>query len=303
MNGEYDLLRERRSHGTAMFPFMIYEIETDERTGERVGCHWHEEFEFLAITGGTAEVTLDGRSYTAGEGNIFIIPPDCLHAVNGEPGVPFSFFAVDFSTALLNSFMDDRIQQKYIDSVRNGGAIFPPRLIQKQDGECETARILAQIREIFTKKEPAYELLVKARLYEIWYLLYTHAGQAEYGADGSRSDYQVGTVRSVIEYLKAHYEGAVSLEELSKEFGISRGHLCRLFKQITKMTIVEYLNYYRITRSVRYLRETDREISEIAGMTGFGNISYFNRVFRSYMHMTPTEYRNGAFLVDGAPVL
>ena len=69
------------------------------------------------------------------------------------------------------------------------------------------------------------------------------------------------------------------------------------------MTIVEYLNYYRISMSISWLRDTDREIGEIAGLTGFCNISYFNRVFRSYMHMTPTEYRRGTFIVDGVPNL
>ena len=39
------------------------------------------------------------------------------------------------------------------------------------------------------------------------------------------------------------------------------------------------------------LRQTDMEISDIAMRTGFNNISYFNRMFRRYMHMTPTQYR------------
>ncbi len=302
MNEEYHLLRERRSHGNAMFPFMIYEIETDEKTGERVGCHWHEEIEFLVITGGTAEVTIDGRGYPAQEGNIFVIPPDCLHSVNGKPGIPFSFFAVDFAQTLLNSFVSGRIQQNYIDSVRTGAVVFSERLAPAQDWEYEASGILAQIRRIFAKQEPAYELLIKARLCELWYLLFTHARTT--GRDpASATDYQVGIIRAVIGYLKSHYESAVSLEALSKEFGISRGHLCRLFKQITKMTIVEYLNYYRISMSISWLRDTDREIGEIAGLTGFCNISYFNRVFRSYMHMTPTEYRRGTFIVDGVPNL
>ena len=35
----------------------------------------------------------------------------------------------------------------------------------------------------------------------------------------------------------------------------------------------------------------EHDIGQIAGMTGFNNISYFNRMFRRFMRMTPSEYR------------
>lgn len=290
MNEEYYLLRERRVHGNAMFPFMIYELETDVRTYERVSCHWHEEMELLVITDGCAEVNIDGRSYQGQKGNIFIIPPDCLHSFGGKPGVPFAFYAMDFPTAFLNSATSDGIQQSYIDCVQNGNVLFPTCLAPKEAWEYEAAQVLERIRRIFFRQEPGYELLVKAGLYELWYLLFTHAGSAAQEEPASADD-RLDIARAVIGYIKKHYAELISLEQLSREFGISRGHLCRLFKSIAKMTVVEYMNYYRISMSVFYLRETTRGISEIAGMSGFANISYFNRVFRSYMHMTPKEYR------------
>ena len=57
------------------------------------------------------------------------------------------------------------------------------------------------------------------------------------------------------------------------------------------MTPFEYLNYFRISKSTELLWETDREISQIALQTGFNNISYFNRTFQRFMHMTPREFR------------
>ena len=42
------------------------------------------------------------------------------------------------------------------------------------------------------------------------------------------------------------------------------------------------------------LAETEHDIGEIAGMVGFNNISYYNKMFRKYMHMTPKEYRAAA---------
>lgn len=60
---------------------------------------------------------------------------------------------------------------------------------------------------------------------------------------------------------------------------------------MTHMTPFEYLNYYRINQSAYLLHNSDADISQIAGMTGFNNISYYNRTFQRYMHMTPSQFR------------
>ena len=60
---------------------------------------------------------------------------------------------------------------------------------------------------------------------------------------------------------------------------------------MTNMSPFDYLNYFRVSKSARLLRETDLSISTVAGQTGFNNISYYNRTFRRYMHITPGEYR------------
>ena len=64
-----------------------------------------------------------------------------------------------------------------------------------------------------------------------------------------------------------------------------------LIKEMTQMSPIDYLNYFRITQSARLLCDTDFPISTIAVKTGFNNISYYNRTFRKYMHMTPGSYR------------
>ena len=94
-----------------------------------------------------------------------------------------------------------------------------------------------------------------------------------------------------MKYLQANYNDTVTLDELEKTFNISKGYLCRSFKSVRHMTPFEYLNYFRISKSTELLLETDWEISQIALQTGFNNISYFNRTFQRFMHMTPREFR------------
>lgn len=284
------MLREQTLHGNAMFPFMLHEIETNPDFQERVGCHWHDEIEILTVTGGRAEISIDDHCYPLQEGHILFIAPNHLHSITGKPGASFSFFAIDFQPALLNSFVNDDIQHKYFDPVKQEKILFPECILPEQTWEKEIAVLLTDIRTLFTQKTPAFELLIKARLYEIWHLLYLHAQNYETG-NKQDTDHRISMIKSMIEYIQTHYNGSISLELLADEFHISKGHLCRMFKSITKMSVMEYLNFYRISQSTLLLRETDWEISNIAGKTGFNNISYFNKVFREYMHVTPTEFR------------
>ncbi|MDE6941632.1 MAG: helix-turn-helix transcriptional regulator, partial [Lachnospiraceae bacterium] len=142
----------------------------------------------------------------------------------------------------------------------------------------------------FHARQYAYELSIKIRLLEALHLLVTNTARDQNVAEDA-SDHRIVTVKSMMEYLRGNCDSDITLEQLEKEFGLSRGHICRLFKSITNMSPFSYLNYYRVQQSLDLLEHSDDEISAIATRSGFNNISYYNRTFRKYMHMTPSEFR------------
>lgn len=134
-----------------------------------------------------------------------------------------------------------------------------------------------------------YELTVKIRILEILQEIYQYI--KDFRTDDITVDERSRLLKAMVVYLHEHENMAVHLEEMAETFHLSKGHLCRFFRDLTKMTIIEYLNYYRISRSIYKLKHTDLSISEIAQQTGFPNISYFNRTFRKYMHQSPGQFR------------
>ena len=174
--------------------------------------------------------------------------------------------------------------------VKEGRILFPEYIRREEPWQSRLYSALLEICERFEKGEKAYELLIKAKLYEVWYFLYTHAVLTEGDAGGARDSRALMT-KEVIAYLQEHYEEHITIPLLAERFHVSEGHLCRLFKEMTQKSVVEYLNYYRISVSVELLNMGEHDIGQIAGMTGFNNISYFNRMFRRFMRMTPSGYR------------
>lgn len=282
-------LRETTPHGNALFPMMLYDISSDPSFEERIGCHWHEEIEFLVITKGEAVANLNGEEYPVRENTICMIPSNQLHLLTCPCQKRLDFFAIVFHMDFLRSFSNDLVQNKYLEcflySETACRVIHPADAWQHQLLQC-----LFAVRDAFHAKEYAYELLIKIRLMEAVHLLLTHIPHKQDLASDT-SDHRVVTVKSIMEYLRDNFDSDITLEQMEKSFGLSKGHICRLFKAVTHMTPFAYLNYYRIHQSVYFLEHSDDEVSVIATRSGFNNISYYNRTFRRYMHMTPSEFR------------
>lgn len=98
-------------------------------------------------------------------------------------------------------------------------------------------------------------------------------------------------VEKVIDYLLSNYDQKINLDGLSKEFGMSKYYLIKLFRQSTAYTPIEYLIQIRVNEAERLLRETTLTISEVCLQVGFRTQSYFSKVFKKYTGYKPVNYR------------
>ena len=79
--------------------------------------------------------------------------------------------------------------------------------------------------------------------------------------------------------------------DLAAEAALEPKYFCRVFRQITGRTPINYLNYYRVECAAELLCTTQGSITDIALECGFGDVSYFSRMFRRYKGQTPGQYR------------
>ena len=93
-------------------------------------------------------------------------------------------------------------------------------------------------------------------------------------------------------FVQAHIEEPITLAQVVEHVGMSRFYFCKLFKRATGMTLTEYIARIRVERAKTLLVDPSLRISEIAYASGFGSIPHFNSVFKRYLGMAPTEYRD-----------
>jgi YesN/AraC family two-component response regulator len=100
-------------------------------------------------------------------------------------------------------------------------------------------------------------------------------------------------VRQAMAYIHEHYAEPVTRAALARHVSITERYLTHCFHQEMGITLMAYLNRYRVKRAKMLLEQGAPNITEVALAVGFSDCSYFNRVFRQEVGVTPGAYQRG----------
>jgi AraC-like DNA-binding protein len=94
-----------------------------------------------------------------------------------------------------------------------------------------------------------------------------------------------------VSYIELHISNNnLHADDLCKELGLSKTLLYEKIKNITGLTVNEFIKVIRLKRSVEYLKEGKLNVSQIAIEVGFNSLSYFTRSFVKQYGKSPSEY-------------
>lgn len=92
-------------------------------------------------------------------------------------------------------------------------------------------------------------------------------------------------------YIDNNFEKDIRLVDIANKLYVSDQYLSRSFSNEIGMTMNEYLIRKRLEKVRKDLLETEKSITDIAFSAGFSNINSFNRLFKKYQGLTPSEFR------------
>jgi len=114
---------------------------------------------------------------------------------------------------------------------------------------------------------------------------------SEPGFSDEKFEYASRRMDKVFGYMKDNYHKPLTLAEVAHVANMPEASFCRFLKKRTGKSFIESLNEIRLGNASRMLINTTHTIAEIAYLSGFNNISNFNRVFKRSKLCVPKDFR------------
>lgn len=277
-------------HRTLSRPFSMHCTAVPEGECSALYLHCHPEAELFYLEQGALDFQIENHTYSLKEGEGIFIPPNLIHSavnrtVHSGPCIHRAFvFSIDLLEKSLPPYCQPYFSPLRLEKMQ---CIYP---VTKEKPENEA--LLTLLPALFTYRETMLdccELALTGTLLLCWQELYNLCfSRISHSCTHSAVQAEI---RASLDFIQKSFSEQLSLDDLAASAGFSPSYFCRSFKAFTGYTPFEYLNRIRIVKSCELLCRTDKKITEIASLCGFGNISYFNRTFYKIMNTTPSSYR------------
>ncbi len=270
-------------------PLYIRTADLEQFTGKRAACHWHDDLEWIHILDGTMNYSVNGRKLPLKVGDSLLVNGRQMHYGYGEGGC--RFLCILFHPSL---FGDNQVlRQEYVRPVLENPALEYLYFDGEEEEGRKTGKALRRMAEFKEAGEMAYEMDVIGWMCLLWaeILRKTDVGGGVCPA-GERENR--AAQKEMVSFICRHYGEPLSLEAIAAAGHVSRSKCCQIFRKYVGQSPVEFLNAYRLKVGRNLLRDTERNVTEIATVCGFSHLSYFSRQFAAAYGRTPREYRRGA---------
>lgn len=276
----FDFLRSA-STSSSTFRVVCGEMVLDDR------WNVHGEVAIALVRTGSMTIETTTNSYSLNQGDIYFISPNQKYRIAENHNAVVDVILLNLSNPA--SVTQEYIPQSIIRGLTTGNCTHFVKVTPEDAFYADMLDDLRTVTQAENKKFDFFQLLVHGKMYEIFYILFANKYIEILDVETQGKKYRA--LRRITEYINENFCDSISLDTIAQTTGLSRYYISHLFKELMNTTFVNYVNELRLTRAAMLLTTTDTPIIEIAGMSGFNNISNFNRAFKMYYDTTPSKYR------------
>ncbi|QPQ30290.1 AraC family transcriptional regulator [Lysinibacillus sp. JNUCC 51] len=281
-------LQELTLHGTKEFPVALYETVLRLDSMDFLPLHWHKEIQFVYVKSGRVEYRVGADIFVLEEGEGLFVNASCLHEAKPFQIERATIFCINVNPVILGGHKDSIFSSKYVLPYITSNRLPYVKLSD------QLAQKIGFLAKLLQEQAVFYELKVWRELLVIWETILSQSMLTEEILDPAII-VQHDRAKEMLDYLHAHYQEKISLENLAAHVFLSRAECSRFFKKMVGMTPFTYLLYYRLRKSMELLRDSEQSITTIATTTGFSTVSYYIEKFKKYTGYSPHVYRKQFF--------
>lgn len=233
----------------------------------RPGLSWERNYKHSSlyfISEGTLKFFLKDRVIVAEKNDVIFLKGSEIATVKNETNSQSSFYFI--------AFYPNENAELNIPEISKDTSYF---------------KLFKGIWDAYLSKLPLGHIKISHLLLE---LIYSLASDKFFASE----EYQQNSaIHKVAKYISTHYYKNISQEQLCEMAGYSPAHLRRLFVKVFGVSPQQYILNCKIDRAKELLLHIpEQTVEEISDMLGFCSSSYFCRLFKSKVGLSPVEYKN-----------
>ncbi len=277
-------LKELTEHLTVFLPVACYETTISKNTYGHIPLHWHDELQFVYMQKGTANFSINGDNVVLRECCGLFINSGMLHMAE-EKKQGASYICLNVAA---NFILTQELYSHYVYPYVQASNLPYVYIEGNQDWGRIILDAILTIKELLQKKQPYFEIDISVQLSLLWKSFMKNGlPPAVNKAESIKNE----RMKQMLDWIHHHYEEKIKLADIAAAGYLSRSECCRYFQRILKRSPFNYLEHYRIQKSLLLLQNEETNITEVAYRVGFSSTSYFIHKFRKEMNMTPLAYK------------
>lgn len=252
--------------------------------------HEHPQYEINYLLAGTQQMTVGGRSYTQGPGDLILLRPGDAHSSRSGGSEPFTYFCIHFD-------IDDKIFLSLLSRMEQ--VLFPADSIVTRQVQPALTKLIefvgsaeqATMAQRMRLHSSAFELFAC-----LWEAISNEAVLHSFAAyervelaQQIRNRVQGLVIQNFKQGISAerHY----GIDDIAADLGISASHCNRVFRQVFGSSPRAYLSELVLHEAKLLLADPRLSIQDISSILGYRDIAHFSRQFKRWSGVAPTEYR------------
>lgn len=270
-----------------------FHIRKDVRTHFDDNWHFHEMLEFVTILKGKGKRFIGDSIETFSKGDVILVGEKLPHVWRSTPPKNSKSNKMK-CTSIIIQFPSDFIGGRFLDlseSVKlkqlfknaEMGISFKGKTSEQLTNKIKNLlkvegmeRLLLFLDVLhFASKSREYKLLASPLFKETIF----------------KGDVKIN---KVFEYVMDNFSNPITLDNVAKVASMNKTAFCRYFKKRTKKTFSSFLNEIRIGYACKLIQEDKYGITEAAYLSGYNSPSHFNKQFRLFKKVSPSEFYNNS---------
>ena len=286
-----DRQREKLQGYDPGFPYTAIDCRFDGYSGPCVDWHWHATLEINICASGVLKTSTQRGEYIVREGDGVLVNANVLHrneAFEGARGVCVQTHMFDRSLVAAAELP----LRRYVAPVVECTLLDALPLLREN---AEHRAVLEALDRAFAaagEEKDGYELEICGLLNRAWQGIYALALPV-IGARQPLPRPETARLKRMLGFIRDHFAEDISPADIAASAGVCERECFRCFRQELGTTPLATLTDFRLRKAAELLRETDRSVTDVAAACGFSNSSYFGKVFRRRMNLSPLAYRRG----------